>query len=138
MNCTTARGRSSRTGRGTQSESRHGESPAFATATSRRWQPTGSPCTYPQSVTRYDDVALEAALLCDVRAARRFVERELGPLTSPDARICVLRDTLGSYLQSGMNAAATAAVLNVSRPHDRIPDSRHRGSARSQRSRSHH
>jgi DNA-binding PucR family transcriptional regulator len=67
----------------------------------------------PQAVTRYDDVALEAALLCDVPAARRFVARELGPLTSPDARIRVLCDTLGSYLQCGMNAAATAAVLHV-------------------------
>jgi hypothetical protein len=68
----------------------------------------------PQPVTRYDDVALEAALLCDVRAARRFVDRELGPLTSQDPRTRVLRDTLGSYLQSGLNAAATAVVLNVS------------------------
>jgi GGDEF-like domain/PucR C-terminal helix-turn-helix domain len=68
----------------------------------------------PQTVTRYDDVALEAALLCDARAARRFVERELGPLTAPDPRTRVLRDTLGSYLESGLNAAATAVVLNVS------------------------
>ena len=65
-------------------------------------------------MTHYNDVALEAALLCDVRAARRFVRHELGPLTSEDARTRVLRDTLGSYLQSGLNAAATAAVLNVS------------------------
>jgi len=68
----------------------------------------------PQPVTRYDDVALEAALLCDARAARRFVERELGPLVSPDPRNRVLRETLGSYLQFGLNAAATAAVLHVS------------------------
>ena len=67
-----------------------------------------------QPVTRYDDVALEAVLLCDVRAARRFVERELGSLASQDPRTIVLRDTLESYLQSGFNAAATAAVLNVS------------------------
>ncbi len=67
-----------------------------------------------QPVTRYDDVALEAALLCDVRAARRFVERELGPLTAQDPRTRVLCDTLGSYLQSGLNAATTAAALNVS------------------------
>jgi DNA-binding PucR family transcriptional regulator len=49
-----------------------------------------------------------------VQAARRFVERELGPLTAPDQRTRVLRDTLGSYLESGLNAAATATVLNVS------------------------
>jgi diguanylate cyclase with GGDEF domain/PucR-like helix-turn-helix protein len=68
----------------------------------------------PQPVTHYDDVALEATLLCDVRAARRFVARELGPLASPDPRTRVLLETLGSYLRSGLNAAATAAVLNVS------------------------
>jgi hypothetical protein len=67
-----------------------------------------------QPVTRYDDVALEAALLCDAQTARRFVERELGPLTAQDARTRVLRETLASYLQSGLNAAATAATLNVS------------------------
>jgi GGDEF-like domain/PucR C-terminal helix-turn-helix domain len=68
----------------------------------------------PQPVTHYADVALEAVLLCDVRAARRFVERELGPLAAPDPRTRVLRDTLGSYLRSGLNATATAAVLRVS------------------------
>ncbi len=68
----------------------------------------------PQPVVRYDDVALEAALLHDPRAARRYVEHELGPLVANDPRTCLLRATLGSYLQSGLNAAATAAVLNVS------------------------
>ena len=68
----------------------------------------------PQPVTRYDDVALEAALLYDVRAARRFVERELGPLTAEDPRTRVLRETLASYLRSGLNAAATATALHVS------------------------
>jgi hypothetical protein len=67
-----------------------------------------------QPVTRYDDVALEAALLSDPQAARRFVERELGPLTTPDPRTQVMRDTLGGYLQCGLNAAAAAAMLHVS------------------------
>ncbi len=67
-----------------------------------------------QPVTRYDDVALEAVLLGDVRAARRFVERELGSLATRDPRTSVLRDTLESYLRAGFNAAATAAELNVS------------------------
>jgi DNA-binding PucR family transcriptional regulator len=35
-------------------------------------------------------------------------------LVANDARSCVLRETLDSYLRSGLNAAATAAVLNVS------------------------
>jgi sugar diacid utilization regulator len=68
----------------------------------------------PQSVTRYDDVALEATLLCDVRAARRFVERELGPLTAPDARTRLLCETLATYLGCGLSAVATATALNVS------------------------
>jgi hypothetical protein len=68
----------------------------------------------PQSVTRYDDVALEATLLCDVRAARRFVERELGLLTAPDARTRLLCETLATYLGCGLSAVATATALNVS------------------------
>jgi hypothetical protein len=67
-----------------------------------------------QRVTRYDDVALEAAMLSDVRAARRFVERELGPLTGRDPKATVLRDTLGAYLDWGLNAAAAAPALHVS------------------------
>jgi hypothetical protein len=67
-----------------------------------------------QPVTRYDDVALEAAMLSDVRTARRFVERELGPLTARDPKTTVLRDTLGTYLQSGLNAAAAAPELYIS------------------------
>ena len=67
-----------------------------------------------QPVTRYDDVALEAAMLSDVRTARRFVERELGPLTARDPKITVLRETLGTYLDSGLNAAAAAPELHVS------------------------
>ena len=67
-----------------------------------------------QRVTRYDDVALESVLLGDAQAARRFTERELGPLAAADAKTRVLLDTLYRYLQSGFNAAATAAVINVS------------------------
>ena len=67
-----------------------------------------------QRVTCYDDVALESVLLGDAPAARRFTERELGPLVASDAKTRVLLDTLQGYLQSGFNAAATAAVINVS------------------------
>jgi PucR-like helix-turn-helix protein/diguanylate cyclase with GGDEF domain len=68
----------------------------------------------PGPVIRYDDVALEAVLLCDVLAARRFVERELGPLASPESRHRILCDTLAAYLQSGCNAAAAAGLLHIS------------------------
>ena len=67
-----------------------------------------------QGVTRYDDVALEAAMMSDVRAARRFVERELGSLTARDPKTTVLRQTLGAYLEFGLNAAAAALELHVS------------------------
>ena len=67
-----------------------------------------------QPWVRYDDVALEAALLCDVPGARGFVKRELGPLVSPDPRMSALRDTLACYLQAGLNAANASAVLHVS------------------------
>ena len=67
-----------------------------------------------QGVIWYDEVALEAAMLSDVRAARRFVERELGSLTARDPKTTVLRDTLGTYLDSGLNAAAAALELHVS------------------------
>ncbi|HET9103798.1 MAG TPA: helix-turn-helix domain-containing protein [Solirubrobacteraceae bacterium] len=67
----------------------------------------------PCPVTRYDDVALEAALLADTRTARAFVKRELGPLTGDDARTEQLRLTLRAYLGTGLNAAAAAAMLGV-------------------------
>jgi hypothetical protein len=67
-----------------------------------------------EPVTRYDDVALEAAMLSDVRTARRFVERELGSLTARDPKTTALRETLGTYLDYGLNAAAAAPELHVS------------------------
>jgi hypothetical protein len=64
-------------------------------------------------ITRYDDVALEAALLADERVARRLVEHELGPLAQDDDRAAKLRTTLDAYLRAGQNASAAAAMLNV-------------------------
>ncbi len=65
------------------------------------------------SITRYDDVTLEAALLTDERVARRLVEHELGPLAEDDERAAKLRATLDAYLRAGQNASAAAAMLNV-------------------------
>lgn len=64
-------------------------------------------------VVRYDDVALEAALLADGRAARRFAARELGPLLSGDERSTKLLQTLEAYLGTGLNASAAGALLGV-------------------------
>ena len=65
------------------------------------------------SITRYDDVTLEAALLADERVARRLVDHELGPLAEDDERAAKLRTTLDAYLRTGQNASAAAAMLNV-------------------------
>ncbi len=67
----------------------------------------------PRSVTRYDDVALEALALTDERVAREFVARELGPLIAVDSRTATLRKTLRAYFQAGQNRAAAAALLAV-------------------------
>jgi sugar diacid utilization regulator len=64
-------------------------------------------------ITRYDDVALEAALLTDEGVVRRFVDHELGPLAEDDERAAKLRTTLDAYLRTGQNASAAAALLNV-------------------------
>jgi sugar diacid utilization regulator len=67
-----------------------------------------------QPVVRYGDVALEATLMGDSDAARRFVDHELGPLSSEDERAQAHRATLEAYLGTGMNASSAAALLNVS------------------------
>jgi hypothetical protein len=68
---------------------------------------------FPRPITRYDDVALEAAMLVDPRTARAFVKRELGPLTNDDSRTEQLRRTLRAYIGAGLNASAAAAVLGI-------------------------
>lgn len=67
-------------------------------------------------VTAYADVTLLALTLQDPELARDFVSRELGPLTEPDGRSELLRQTLRAYFGAGENAASAAAVLGV---HDR-------------------
>lgn len=66
-----------------------------------------------QRIVLYDDVALEAALLADGQAARRFVQRELGPLRGGDDRSMKLLRTLEAYLSAGLNASAAGAMLGV-------------------------
>lgn len=64
-------------------------------------------------VTRFDDVALESAMLADERTARAFVTAELAPLdVGRDG--AKLRETLSAYFGCGFNASAAAALLAVS------------------------
>lgn len=68
---------------------------------------TGAP------VGLYDDVALQALVLRDERAARDFLRRELGPLLEGGKRVEILLETLQAYVKSGWNAASTGALLGV-------------------------
>jgi DNA-binding PucR family transcriptional regulator len=59
-------------------------------------------------------VSLEATLMTDPDAARRFIKHELGPLAEENERSEKLRQTLEAYIRTGMNASAAAAALHVS------------------------
>jgi PucR C-terminal helix-turn-helix domain/GGDEF-like domain len=66
-----------------------------------------------EPVTRWHEVALEALVLHDERAARAFVREELGPLAAGDRRAAVLRQTLAAWFAAEHRAAGAAAVLGV-------------------------
>lgn len=65
------------------------------------------------SLGMYDDLSLEALVLRDERAARDFMQRELGPLLDDEKRAQVLLETLRAYADSNWNAASTGARLGV-------------------------
>jgi len=65
------------------------------------------------SLGMYDDLSLEALVLRDERAARDFMQRELGPLLDDEKRTQVLLETLRAYADSDWNAASTGARLGV-------------------------
>jgi DNA-binding PucR family transcriptional regulator len=64
-------------------------------------------------LVRYRDLGAASLLAGDPRRARRFVERELGPLAAPDAATSRLRDTVRVYLQENANQASAARRLGV-------------------------
>jgi hypothetical protein len=67
----------------------------------------------PAPVTMYDEVGLLALSGQDEPRARAFVEHELGPLFGDDERSQALRATLRAYVETGLHAAAAAALLGV-------------------------
>jgi hypothetical protein len=67
----------------------------------------------PQSLTLYDDIALEALALRDESAAREFVADVLHGINGDDPRSAGLRETLSAYFESEQNASSTAAALRV-------------------------
>ena len=50
-----------------------------------------------EALTTYSDVALESLALHDVDEARRFVQRELGPLVADDAAARRMSATIGCF-----------------------------------------
>jgi DNA-binding PucR family transcriptional regulator len=65
------------------------------------WDQPGSP-----SVVRHQDVGLEILLMRDPVQARRFVERELGPLALDTVEAARLRETLEASFRFGSHVAA--------------------------------
>jgi hypothetical protein len=65
------------------------------------------------SLGLYDDLSLDALVLRDERAARDFVQHELGSLLDGGKRTEVLLETLRVYAASDWNAASAGARLGV-------------------------
>lgn len=69
----------------------------------------------PRPVTRYAEVALLAAMLCDEGLSRSFVQIYLAPLGEPANGGAVLRETLRAYFAAERNASSAASALGVGR-----------------------
>jgi hypothetical protein len=69
----------------------------------------------PQPVTRYFDVALEALVLKDERAARQLIELRLGPLCQPDEYSLQLRRSLKAYFSADRVAKKAASIVGLHR-----------------------
>lgn len=61
----------------------------------------------------FPDVSLEALMIDDVEAARRFAERELGPLAAGDDATLRLAATLAVFLEEGASFVRAARRLGV-------------------------
>jgi len=61
-------------------------------------------------VLSFAEVRLDALALTDQAAVRRFVEDELGPLTTEDDENRRLRETLAAWYETGSNVSAAATL----------------------------
>lgn len=76
--------------------------------------PAGGRDEEPRSVcVAYPDLALDALITADLDAARRFAERELGPLAGEDDSARRLASTLAVFLEEGASFVRAARRLNV-------------------------
>jgi hypothetical protein len=66
-----------------------------------------------EAFTPYSDVALESLALHDVDEARRFVERELGPLVADDAAARRMSATIRIFLEESSSFVRAARRLGV-------------------------
>ena len=66
-----------------------------------------------EALTTYSDVALESLALHDVDEARRFVERELGPLVADDAAARRMGATIRVFLEESSSFVRAARRLGV-------------------------
>ncbi|MFB9465565.1 PucR family transcriptional regulator [Streptomyces cinereospinus] len=66
-------------------------------------------------VVRYEDIEVAALLSADLPRARRFLQRELGPLAARTEQAAELRETLRHYLASGRSLKAAAEQTHVAR-----------------------
>ncbi|MET7899751.1 PucR family transcriptional regulator [Streptomyces mirabilis] len=66
-------------------------------------------------VTHYRDVEMVSLLTGDLDRARRFVQRELGPLAADTPHAEELRETLRHYLQAERSLLTAAARMHVAR-----------------------
>lgn len=69
----------------------------------------------PADVMVFDDVELALLLTRDLPAARRFVDRVLGPLAEANQRNQDITDTVKAYLDLGGSPSAVAERLNLAR-----------------------
>ncbi|MEE6165866.1 MULTISPECIES: PucR family transcriptional regulator [unclassified Mycolicibacterium] len=70
-------------------------------------------CRDEGTITRFNDIALHSLATTDLERARRFVQRELGPLTAADETTRRLTTTLRTYLDESGNRGRTARRLHV-------------------------